>query len=420
MGFFKFIFLLSLLWSFYSLGSSQLQASQAQVLLQLKKHLEYPQQLESWYDHKTSFCYLQATQSMNITCFSNSVSELNIFGDKSSEKAKSFEGFAIPNVTLSDSFSVESFVTTLSRLKSLRVLTLASLGIWGHLPEKLHRLSSLEYLDLSNNFLFGSVPPKLSTMVKLETFMFDRNFFNGTLPSWFDSFSNLKVLSFESNKLSGELHSSILSLSTIEYINLMSNSLSGSLPGDLKCGSKLWFIDISDNKFTGKLPHCLSIKQDMAVRFNGNCLSLQKQQHPESFCVKEVRAEAKAEAEAEAEAATGSRQRKGKKGALVGMIVGISMAALVLICGVFILLRRKGVTKKHMHHKTVQDNRPSIGFSSEILSNASKVFPSETCISRILRKVLTHNSFVLYSDKGTFLKHPRLVQKIYPYVDSLA
>jgi len=374
MGLFKFIFLLSLLWSFYSLGSSQLQASQAQVLLQLKKHLEYPQQLESWYDHRTNFCYLQATPSMNITCFSNSVSELNIFGDKSSEKAKSFDGFAISNVTLSDGFSIESFVTTLSRLKSLRVLTLASLGIWGRLPEKLHRLSSLEYLDLSNNFLFGSVPPKLSTMVKLETFRFDHNFFNGTLPSWFDSYWYLKVLSFKSNKLSGELHSSLLSLSTIEYIDLRANSLSGSLPDDLKCGSKLWFIDISDNKLTGKLPRCLSSKQDIALRFNGNCLSLEKQQHPESFCVKEVRAAAKAEAKAEAEAANESGKRKWKKGALIGLIVGISMSVLVLVCCVFILLRRKGVTKKHVHHNTVQDNHPTTGFSSEILSNASKTF----------------------------------------------
>lgn len=386
MGFFKFILLLSLLWTFYSLGSSQLQASQAQVLLQLKKHLEYPTQLDSWYDHKTSFCYLQPSPSMNITCFSNSVTELNIFGDKSSEKAKSFEGFAIPNVTLSDRFSIETFVTTLSRLKSLRVLTLASLGIWGHLPEKLHRLSSLEYLDLSNNFLFGSVPPKLSAMVKLETFRLDHNFFNGTLPSWFGSFSNLKVLSFKSNKLFGELHSSLLSLSTMEYIDLRSNSLSGSLPDDLKCGSKLWFVDVSDNKLTGKLPSCLSNKQDLAVRFNGNCLSLQKQQHPESFCVKQVRAAETAEAKAEAEAAAnGSGQRKVKKGALIGLIVGISMAILVVICGVFILLRRKGVTKNQLSHKTAQDSHQPIRFSSEILSNASKeVFPQSPLILKIL------------------------------------
>ncbi|KAJ4878556.1 Leucine-rich repeat protein kinase family protein [Raphanus sativus] len=373
MGFFKFIFLLSLLWSFYSLGSSQLQASQAQVLLQLKKHLEYPKQLESWYDHKTSFCYLQPSQSMNITCFSNSVTELNIYGDKSSEKTRRFEGFAVPNVTLSERFSIESFVTTLSRLKSLRVLTLASLGIWGHLPEKLHRLTSLEYLDLSNNFLFGSVPPKLAEMVKLETFRFDHNFFNGTLPSWFDSFANLKVLSFKSNELFGELHSSLLTLSTLEYIDLRANSLSGSLPGDLKCGSKLWFVDISDNKLTGNVPRCLSGKQ---VRVNGNCLSLEKQQHPVSFCVKEVRAEEHAEAEAEAEAANRPGEGGWKKGALVGLIIGVSMAALVLLCGVFILLRRKGVTKRHMSHKTVQDSRPSIGFSSEILSNARYI--SET------------------------------------------
>ena len=222
--------------------------------------------------------------------------------------------------------------------------------------------------------------------MKLDTLRFDHNFFNGTLPSWFDSFANLKVLSFESNKLFGELHSSLLSLSTLEYINLRANSLSGSLPGDLKCGSKLWFVDISDNKLTGNVPRCLSSKQ---VRVNGNCLSLGKQQHPVSFCVKEVRAEEHAEAEAEAEAANRPGERGWKKGALVGLIIGVSMAALVLLCGVFILLRKKGVTKRQMSHKTVQDSRPSIGFSSEILSNASKVFDKNIDIYIVIKRLTT-------------------------------
>ncbi|XP_010519516.1 PREDICTED: probable inactive leucine-rich repeat receptor-like protein kinase At3g03770 [Tarenaya hassleriana] len=368
MGFCKFLFLLSSLWSFCSSVSSQLQASHVQVLLQLKKHLEYPKQLESWYDRKTNFCYLPSTPQMNITCLSNTVSELNIIGDKSSDKADSFEGSAIPDVTLSDGFSIDSFFTTLSRLKDLRVLTLSSLGIWGPLPEKLHRLSSLEHLDLSDNFLFGSVPPKLSTMVKLEAFILDNNFFNGTFPTWFPSLPDLRALGLKNNGLVGQIPSSLLSSPSMEYLNLASNLLSGSLPGNLSCGSKLGFVDISDNKLTGELPPCLSKKpsETLVLKFGGNCLSVDKrQQHPSSYCIEEVQVK-------EPRAAVTERSGGKGKGALVGLLVGISMAVLVLVFGLLVLVRRycrSGITEKHLLHKTIQDN-PATGFSSEILANA--------------------------------------------------
>ncbi|XP_017973651.1 PREDICTED: probable inactive leucine-rich repeat receptor-like protein kinase At3g03770 isoform X2 [Theobroma cacao] len=245
--------LLCLTWSLFILSDSQLQTSQTQVLLQLKKHLEYPKQLEIWYDRKTEFCFLSPSAQVNISCQYNSVTELKIMGDKPASEVSDFHGFAIPNQTLSESFSMDSFVTTLSRLPSLKVLSLVSLGIWGPLPDKIHRLSSLEYLDLSSNFLFGSIPPKISTLVKLQTFALDDNFFNDSIPSWLDSLSNLTILSMRNNRLKGPFPSSIKGITTLTNLALSSNEITGKLP-DLSSLRNLNVLDLSGNKLGSSLP----------------------------------------------------------------------------------------------------------------------------------------------------------------------
>ncbi|KAJ0048095.1 hypothetical protein Pint_15702 [Pistacia integerrima] len=252
MGYFNLLLLLSLTWSLTIPGSYQLQSSQEQVLLQLRKHLEYPKQLEIWNDHGTDFCYITSSIQVNISCQDNVVTELKIMGDTPS-KVSNFEGFAIANLTLSENFSMDSFVTTLERLTSLRALSLVSLGIWGPLPDKIHRLFALEYLDLGSNYLFGSVPPKISAMVKLQTLKLDDNFFNDTIPNWFDSLSNLTFLSLRNNRLKGPFPSSIRHITTLTDLVLSVNEISGRLP-DLSGLSSLNVLDLSENKLDSDLP----------------------------------------------------------------------------------------------------------------------------------------------------------------------
>lgn len=189
---------------------------------------------------------------MSIACQDNSVSELKIIGDKHA-KVSDCSGFAVPNETLSGSFSIDSFITTLSRLSGLRVLNLVSLGIWGPLPDKIHRLASLEVLDLSANFLFGSIPPKISTMVKLQTLTLDANCFNDSVPDWMDSFSNLTALSLKNNRFKGQFPASISRIGTLRDIALSHNELSGKLP-DLSALTDLCLLDLRDNHFDSELP----------------------------------------------------------------------------------------------------------------------------------------------------------------------
>ncbi|KAK7411034.1 hypothetical protein VNO78_02377 [Psophocarpus tetragonolobus] len=253
MGFRDLVLLFCSAWCVFYVGSSsaQLQSSQTQVLLQLKKHLEYPRQLEIWRDRWTDLCSISSGQ-VNVTCEYNFVTELSILGDKPT-KGRDFDGFAIPYQTLSGSFSMDSFVATLARLTSLRVLSLVSLGMWGPLPDRIHRLYTIEHLDLSSNYLYGSIPPKICTMANLQTLRLGDNFFNGTIPSLFNSSSNLTVVSLKNNKLKGPFPPSILSVTTLTDIDVSINQISGSLQ-DFTDLSSLEQLDLRENRLESTLP----------------------------------------------------------------------------------------------------------------------------------------------------------------------
>ncbi|KAI4336295.1 hypothetical protein L6164_014838 [Bauhinia variegata] len=252
MGCHNLVLLFCSAWCIFAVCTAQLQSSQTQVLLQVKKHLEHPKQLESWKDRWADFCSKSSSQQVNVTCQDNFVTELSIVGDNSA-KIRKFNGFPTPNQTLSESFSIDSFVATLARLNGLRVLRLVSLGIWGPLPDKIHRLSGLEHLDLSSNFLYGSIPPKISAMVNLQILRLDDNFLNSSMPDWFNSLTNLSILSLRGNELNGPFPSSILSIATITDIDMSRNRMSGRLP-DLSNLNNLKQLDLGENGLNSVLP----------------------------------------------------------------------------------------------------------------------------------------------------------------------
>ncbi|KAL0415695.1 UNVERIFIED_CONTAM: putative inactive leucine-rich repeat receptor-like protein kinase [Sesamum latifolium] len=248
----RIFMLLCLSWSLMIWDTHELQSSQTQVLLQLRKQLEYPKPLDYWLNPGIDLCFASSPQ-VNITCSNNFVTEIRIFGDKQSRDG-SFNGFPVPYKTLSQNFSMDSLVATLSRLNSLRVLSLVSLGIWGPIPDKIHRLQSLEHLDLSWNFLYGSVPQTLPRIGKLQVLKLDGNFLNGTLPGWFDSFSDLTSLSLSNNRFTGPLPSSVQRFASLTDINLSKNAISGKLL-DLSSLSSLRWLDLSNNKLDSELPN---------------------------------------------------------------------------------------------------------------------------------------------------------------------
>lgn len=258
---------------FFSIHSThELQFAQTQVLLQLRKYLEYPTSLQIFENYNLDLCSLPSSEHLSIKCEGNSVTELKIMGDNHHKhvKVESFNGFAVPNHTLSKSFSIDSFVTTLTRLTSLRVLSLVSLGIWGPLSDKIHRLSLLEVLDLSSNFLFGSIPPKIATLVNLQILTLDENYFNTTMPNFFEPLVNLSILSLKNNNLKGSFPSSLCKIKTLGVISLSHNELSGELP-NLAALFGLHVLDLRENGFDSELP--LMPKSVVTVLLSKNSFS---------------------------------------------------------------------------------------------------------------------------------------------------
>ncbi|KAG6481897.1 probable inactive leucine-rich repeat receptor-like protein kinase At3g03770 [Zingiber officinale] len=229
----------------------QFQTTHTQLLLQMRKQLEYPKLLDAW-NTTDNLCYSPSSPNLSVTCNGSSVTVLKIVGDKL-PKPRKYDGYSVPGKTLSKDFVVDSFVTTLARLTTLKVVILVSLGIWGPLPDKIHRLYSLEVLDLSSNFLYGSIPPKISAMKKLHTFSLDGNYFNGTVPDWFVSLTNLTVLSLQRNSLKGPIPDSIGRVNTLTELALSDNNISGKIP-DLSRLSNLEMLDLRDNRLDSELP----------------------------------------------------------------------------------------------------------------------------------------------------------------------
>ncbi|KAF9605782.1 hypothetical protein IFM89_018448 [Coptis chinensis] len=319
---------------------SQLTPSESRILFKVQQLLEYPPAFQGW-NNWTNFCYLPPSPSLTIVCSGNHITELTVIGNKTtspyslSSKAGGGNSFSTSDSTLSKGFSIDSFFTLLTKLSSLKVLSLVSLGIWGPLPAKINRFSSLQVLNLTSNSIYGKISaevtsvanlqnlvladnllsgsiPDLSSLSALEelnlssnhlgpefpslgnklvTVVLRNNAFNSQIPSKLRNFNQSQHLDISSNQLVGPIPSTLFSLPSIHYINLAGNRLSGALPTNLSCSNELEHVDLSNNLLIGKLPLCIVSNSSSRVLFySWNCLSAgnSKYQHPYSFCHKEA------------------------------------------------------------------------------------------------------------------------------------
>ncbi|KAI3443391.1 hypothetical protein Pfo_000056 [Paulownia fortunei] len=219
--------------------TEQLQSSQVQTLLRIKLLLNSPPFLNSW-KNDTDFCNSEPTTTLTVVCYEESITQLHIVGDIGAPR-------------LPENFSIDSFVTTLVKLPSLKVLTLVSLGLWGPLPSKFMRLSSLEILNLTSNFFQGHIPPIISSLEHLQTLILDSNNFTGRLPDGLGSLSALAVLNVKNNSLYGSLPRSLGSLENLRILVLSNNNFSGEVP-DLSSLTNLQVLDLEDNVLGPRFP----------------------------------------------------------------------------------------------------------------------------------------------------------------------
>ncbi|KAL1365721.1 hypothetical protein HN51_013710 [Arachis hypogaea] len=362
--------------------SAQLVSSENRILFQVQKLLEYPQALQGW-NNWTNFCYLPPSPSLTIVCTNGHVTELTIIGNNTSS-----------HQILSSRFSIDSLFTVMTKFSNLKALSLVSLGLWGPLPSKINRFWSLEVLNISSNFIYGEIPPSISTLKSLKSLVLADNLFNGTVPDfkkltflqelnlggnklgpYFPSllgqnlvslilrnnslrsqiplqlikFDKLQTLDISSNVIFGKIPSFLFSLRSLQYLNLAANQLSGNLSAKTACGSALTFVDISHNLLVGKLPSCIgSMISTGKVLYSGNCFStrrLNDQQHPYSFCKKEVALAVKPPEKTKKE-----NESRVKLSLLLGIIGGaVGIAAILVLLTVFIV--RKSNQERSYRHR---------------------------------------------------------------------
>ncbi|CAL0322816.1 unnamed protein product [Lupinus luteus] len=217
--------------------SEELQSSQYQNLLRIQRLLNFPPALSSL-NKNTDFCSIDSSFSLTIVCYEGNITQLNIIGER-----------RIPL----QNFSINSFVTTMVRLQSLKVLTLVSLGIWGPLPAKFANLSSLEIVNMSSNFIHGSIPYEISSLSNLQTLILDNNMFSGQLPNWFGLIPALNVLSFKNNLFNGSLPNSVGRLVNLRILSVSHNQFNGTVP-DLSSLKNLQVLELDDNAFGPEFP----------------------------------------------------------------------------------------------------------------------------------------------------------------------
>ena len=145
----KWAVLIPILILFLLLGSQQFHSSNVQTVLRIQNLLDLSA-LKGW-NNNTKFCNLTTPSSLTIVCYEEAITQLKIVGDKGSLQ-KGNRTFFVSNQSLSSSFSIDSFLTTLYKLSSLKVLSLASLGIQGPLLANIVHLSSLGILNTTSFF----------------------------------------------------------------------------------------------------------------------------------------------------------------------------------------------------------------------------------------------------------------------------
>ncbi|KAH0721166.1 hypothetical protein KY290_006083 [Solanum tuberosum] len=233
--------------------SEQLQSSsQANILSRIRNLLNNPNVLSNW-NNDTDVCNTEPSSSVTVICYEDNITQLHIIGSKGASQLHNF--------------SIDSFVTTLVELPSLKVLRLVSLGLYGSLPSKLSRLSSLEILDLSSNFFHSNIPREISSLTSLQSLILDGNKFTGRLPNGLGSLVVLAVLSVKNNSLDGHLPDMLGSLHNLRVLSLSRNNFTGDVP-DLSGVENLQVLDLEDNSLGPKFPQVSSKIQSIVLRNN--------------------------------------------------------------------------------------------------------------------------------------------------------
>lgn len=287
----------------------------------------------------------------------------NILEGKLSDWFDSFPSLTV--LSLKRNLFNGSLPDSLTSLENLRVLSLSGNHFNGSVPD-LSRLTNLQVLELDDNY-FGPNFPRIGK--KLVTLVLRNNKFRSSIPNDLSSCYQLERFDISDNTFVGPIQlASLFSIPSITYLNISRNKLSGMIFENMTCNFGLEAVDLSSNLLTGNLPKCLvSNSNDRKFLYDGNCLEDQNQ-HKQSFC----------HTEALAVGIVPNERKKNKglsKQVLWFGIVGGTFGGFVVLALIFSVIRRvngKGMMMMNSETKLISENVASSGYTSKLISDASK------------------------------------------------
>jgi hypothetical protein len=136
----------------------------------------------------------------------------------------------------------------ITKLRSLRVLSLNNNNIKGIIPRSIGNLNKLEYLMLYKNQLKGNLPNSLVQCNRLITIVLYGNHLTGGLPSQIGRLqNNLRYLDLSFNQLSGDLPATLGDLINLDTMYINHNNLIGIIPDTIINLPKLKLFRYEEN-----------------------------------------------------------------------------------------------------------------------------------------------------------------------------
>ncbi|WJZ93361.1 hypothetical protein VitviT2T_012307 [Vitis vinifera] len=273
------------------------------------------------------------------------------------------------NMLVSEGEHGLDFITSLSNSTSLRVFSVATNKLTGHLPSSIGNLSNqLALLVMGQNHFEGNIPEGVGNLRSLIQLSMEENVLTGHIPSTIGNLQNLQSLILDSNYLSGSIPESLGNLTQLYELGLSGNNITGRIPSSLSSCQRLQLLDLSINGLRDNIPKEIFSFPNLATVLNLSwnslrlCGGLPVLELPNC-------------------PATGSRSSSSRtrKMLIVGLTAGAAAMCILIVLFMFLIMKRK---KKH--DPTVTDvisfEGPPRLYSYYVLKSATNNFSSENLI----------------------------------------
>ncbi|XP_038896150.1 probable LRR receptor-like serine/threonine-protein kinase At5g10290 isoform X1 [Benincasa hispida] len=175
-------------------------------------------------------------------------------------------------------------------------------------------------VSLSTMGFTGTLSPRIGVLKSLSTLILQGNYITGEIPKDFGNLTNLVSLDLGNNSLTGQIPSSLGNLKKLQFLTLSQNRLTGTIPESLSTLPSLINLLLDSNDLSGPIPQQLF----QVPKFN--------------FSANKLNCGGKSLHACASDSTNSGSSNKPKVGLIVGIIVGFTVA--LLLVGVLFFLSK--------------------------------------------------------------------------------